>query len=271
MNLSEFAISELVALVCGEVDLPTRYLKGQELTNLFNRYGYRDVYDFNAGGLPFLKKTDERRPSRKSYVKDRINGLNGKNELRELLETVLNMADNKAETVREFDKILSPEGFTIESDGDNLRIIGGHIVNEPPIENHVVFDKIQDDILSNLDKAQVSIIVAVAWFTNQTLANKLIDKFNQGIPVEVIIYKDGVNTNHGVNLAEIPVYKIRGENGGIMYSEFCVIDNRYVGEGSYNWTTNAETRNTENYQFTLNSELATKYSVQFRNLKKFLK
>lgn len=39
--------------------------------------------------------------------------------------------------------------------------------------NSVSFQKIQDDILCALDKAQVSICLAMAWFANDVLSDKL--------------------------------------------------------------------------------------------------
>ncbi len=146
--------------------------------------------------------------------------------------------------------------------------MGGVVKNEVPIENNVAFNAIQNNILQLLDQAKVSIIVAVAWFTNQTLADKLIEKYKNGVSVEVVIYNDGTNAKHGVDLNEIPVYQVRAEKGGIMHVKFCVIDNQIVGSGSYNWSTNAETRNDESFQISKDPALATEHSIQFNKLKK---
>jgi phosphatidylserine/phosphatidylglycerophosphate/cardiolipin synthase-like enzyme len=53
-----------------------------------------------------------------------------------------------------------------------------------------------------------------------------------------------------------------------MHHKFCVIDNQVVLTGSYNWTTNAETRNDENVTVQKDPESATKYSLEFNKLKK---
>lgn len=53
-----------------------------------------------------------------------------------------------------------------------------------------------------------------------------------------------------------------------MHDKFCVIDNQVILNGSYNWTTNAETRNDEVVTVMNDPEGATKFSVKFKELKK---
>lgn len=48
-------------------------------------------------------------------------------------------------------------------------------------------------ILTALNNARVSIRVVMAWFTNDVLFKKLVEKSNQGIDVQLLIYDDGVN------------------------------------------------------------------------------
>lgn len=52
-----------------------------------------------------------------------------------------------------------------------------------------------------------------------------------------------------------------------MHNKFCVIDNQKVLTGSYNWITNAESKNDENVLITIDNDTATKYSIEFRRLK----
>ena len=118
-----------------------------------------------------------------------------------------------------------------------------------------------------LDKAKVSIRVAMAWFTNEKIKDKLIEKKNEGIDIDIIVYNDNVNKKHGVDLSEIPHTLIKGSRGGIMHNKFCVIDNQVVLQGSYNWTNSAETKNDESVTILKDPERATQFSVQFNKLK----
>ncbi|MBO5631692.1 MAG: DUF1669 domain-containing protein, partial [Aeriscardovia sp.] len=135
------------------------------------------------------------------------------------------------------------------------------------IINAAKFENIQSNILATLDKAQISIVVAVAWFTNENLYNKLKEKKNQGVDVRVVLNNDGINKKHGIDISQLNVVEVKSERGGIMHDKFCVIDNQIVITGSYNWTDNAELRNAENVNITENdNSLATKYSLEFNKL-----
>lgn len=52
-----------------------------------------------------------------------------------------------------------------------------------------------------------------------------------------------------------------------MHNKFCVIDNQVVLHGSYNWSTNAETKNDEVITTTHGDlEMATNFSLRFKDL-----
>lgn len=267
MELSEYAIQQLTPFVTGDNRL-SLYRTGAKLVTLFNKYGQRDVYDFDNGGLPKLSRNQTLNTTRTEYVKDRLRKLSGTDHIRPLLEEVLNDSQNKDDCVHEMNSILEPERFTIQEIDGEYTIIGGVVVRNNDVRNDAAFQDIQTRILAELDKAQVSITLAMAWFTNQVLADKLKEKLDQGLNVEIIIYDDVVNANHGVDLSEFDVVYIRGTRGGIMHNKFCVIDNQVVLQGSYNWSCNAEYRNDETIQISQDPQLATMFSVEFRSLKR---
>ena len=97
---------------------------------------------------------------------------------------------------------------------------------------------------------------------------KLKEKQEQGIKVEIVIFDDGINAKHGVDLEGFDFVKVKAERGGIMHNKFCVIDNQIVITGSYNWSDNAEYKNDENISIQVDPKQATKYSVKFRELRK---
>ena len=122
------------------------------------------------------------------------------------------------------------------------------LVDRKPVRNdaYSYFNDIADKIIKELDKTRVSIHVCIAWFTNQSIADKLVEKHKQGIDVKVIFYDDYTNSKFGVNIDGIPFKAIRGSRGGLMHNKYCVIDNQIVIIGSYNWSENAENKNDEN-------------------------
>jgi hypothetical protein len=115
---------------------------------------------------------------------------------------------------------------------------------------NVHFDNIRQQIISALEKASERIIVAVYWFTNEELFEKLIQKIEKGCRVELIIHNDFINNrNAGLNFQKFvdkggEFYFSDGYNP--MHNKFCVIDNQILINGSYNWTYYAESKNREN-------------------------
>ena len=114
----------------------------------------------------------------------------------------------------------------------------------------VQFENIRKTILSELEVASEEIIVAVYWFTNQELFDKLIEKLASGVRVQVIIHNDYINNRD----TGLPFQSIIDEGGEFyfsdsynpMHNKFCVIDSKVLINGSYNWTYYAENRNREN-------------------------
>jgi phosphatidylserine/phosphatidylglycerophosphate/cardiolipin synthase-like enzyme len=265
MTLSDYAIQQIVPYLTGDNYPPKR--SGPDLVKLFNKFGARDIYDFDNGGLPEIGKSNGHRPSRKQYVEARLKDFSSRPELRDLLNQVINDLQKGENTIDELNAILNPEKFSIVQTGETFILQGGIIDKRKPVINQAHFQDIQNKILHALDNSKVSIRIAMAWFTNETLFNKLKEKHRQGIDVEIAIYNDGVNQKHGVEITQLP-HKIiaKGKRGGLMHDKFCVIDNQVVVSGSYNWTNNAEFRNDENITVEHDPEQATRFSIEYRRL-----
>ena len=92
----------------------------------------------------------------------------------------------------------------------------GVIADRKPVRNDAYFNLIADKIIKDLDKARVSIHVCIAWFTNQNIADKLVEKYKQGIDVKVIFYDDHTNSKFGVNIDGIPFKAVRGSRVGLI-------------------------------------------------------
>ena len=267
MHISLFAINALTPYIFGK-DGVAKNRSSKQLVDLFNKFGCRDV--LIDGKLPKINPKKEFNTTRTEYTRNRLEKLLGTNELRELLVFVLNDQED-VDLQETFNEILIPEKFEVVEINDQKTILGDIIKKKEEIKNEAAFNDIQNKIIVALDKARVSILLAMAWFTNDILRDKLKEKLDEGLKIEIIIYDDGVNKKHGVDLSEFDVVKIKGQRGGIMHNKFCVIDNQVVVHGSYNWSNNAEFRNDETIEISKDSQLASDFSVQFRNLKNSIK
>lgn len=112
------------------------------------------------------------------------------------------------------------------------------------------FSSIRTLILSELEIAQKSIWVAVYWFTNEELFNTLLLKRRQGIYVKLIIHNDYINNREtGLpfqELIDVGCEFYFSDDDNPMHNKFCIIDEKVLINGSYNWTYYAESKNREN-------------------------
>lgn len=257
MKITSFAI-EQIAKKLKDIQ------NGKSWVALFNSYGARDVYD--KLGLPDIGKPNGQRPSKSEYIAERLSNINGTLEMSRALIHIANIGDLLPNMINE---IIRPENYTIELVNDKYVLVGEiNVVDKNKLETEAHFQDIQNQILKELEATKVSVLVAMAWFTNDVLAQKLIQLHDNDIDVKVALYDDGINKRHGVNLAGIPLYKIKAQRGGIMHNKFCVIDNQVVITGSYNWSSNAEFKNDENISIIKDNNIASDYSVQFKRLLK---
>ena len=113
------------------------------------------------------------------------------------------------------------------------------------MQTEAVFENIAERIQQEISKAQKSVFIAVAWFTNKNLFNELVNKARNGCTVSLIITNDTINLNSSIDFEQLltaksKVYKIGNGDTELMHNKFCVIDYSTVITGSYNWSYKSE-------------------------------
>lgn len=140
------------------------------------------------------------------------------------------------------------------------------------MHTEAVFEDIANHIEKELEKANSSIVIAVAWFTNRNLFDTLLQKAKQGCTVQLMITDDEINSNSQIDYALLGshnscFYKIGNDVKTLMHNKFCVIDNSVVITGSYNWSYKAET-NHENIVIHYDDhQLARQFIAEFNYIK----
>lgn len=134
----------------------------------------------------------------------------------------------------------------------------------------VVFDNIEQRILTEIKEAHYSIFVSVAWFTNKKLFNALLEKAKNNCYVSIIIQLDEINSQSGIDYDQIKTgrsecFKI-SKDAELLHDKFCVIDFQKVITGSYNWTYKAS-HNSENILILNDPSVATQYISRFEQQK----
>lgn len=163
------------------------------------------------------------------------------------------------------EKILFDECFQISE--RLIRDNACHDTIEDTIDVH--FEKIQRNIIEQIELAKFTIWIAVAWFTDYKLFDRLVVKRKQGVNVQLIIIDDEINRKSGLNYEnEFEVHRIKeiGIYKNIMHNKFCVLDMKTVIHGSYNWNKRAN-YNKEAITIVHSREVAEQFSHQFIKLK----
>lgn len=133
----------------------------------------------------------------------------------------------------------------------------------------VSFGEIEKRIIHEIEKAEVCIYVAMAWFTNKRLLEKLNEKVACGLDVIVILDYNDTNTNffstnkYDFNLiyADLKTYF-----DNIVHHKFCIIDLETVVHGTYNWTNKAN-YNRETCTVDPNRINAKKFAAEFVDIR----
>lgn len=124
-------------------------------------------------------------------------------------------------------------------------------------------------LLKEITSAKKSIYFMAFSFTHDKLGGAMCDQYKKGIPVEGVFEKrqiDQYSEYESMKKAGIPV--ITDDSPGTMHHKVIVIDAETVITGSYNFSKNAETRNSENLLIIKgNKDIARTYLAEFNRLK----
>lgn len=129
-------------------------------------------------------------------------------------------------------------------------------------------DACATNLVSRINSANKSINIAIYSFTLEEISAVLIDAKERGVSVKVIFDYDQSKSEYSVDekLSEAGVEVKRRDGSGYMHNKFCIIDEKIVATGSFNYSANANTRNDENLIFVISEELAAKFLNEFNEL-----
>jgi len=119
-----------------------------------------------------------------------------------------------------------------------------------------------------IDRANETVYVMVMVITQDELADALIEAYERGVEVRVIIdddwlYASGSDYQRILNAG----VDIRGDNrAGLMHHKVMIIDGYVVVTGSYNWSWLAEESNDENIIILNSSMIAQVYLEEFNRI-----
>ena len=130
------------------------------------------------------------------------------------------------------------------------------------------FKNIKEHIIKYLENANHTIIIAIAWFTDKEIIHTLEKCADKNVNISILIDENNINKKIRFQKLFQKGARIRSYTGGeLMHNKFCIIDNRIIINGSFNWTENAQINNKENILITHNNyDLVNKFKDEFEKL-----
>lgn len=133
----------------------------------------------------------------------------------------------------------------------------------------VFFENIESILSTTIAFAEKRIYIAVAWFTNVVLYNKLLDALKQNVEIKVLLLDDLLNRNEfgldfGTLSSQGAEVRFTVPSGGTMHHKFCIVDDKVI-TGSYNWTYHAN-QNNENIILTDEPDVVRNYCEEFKKI-----
>jgi hypothetical protein len=131
------------------------------------------------------------------------------------------------------------------------------------------FHNIQSTIIENIQKSNLEINIAIAWFTNKEILGELTERLASGVKCIILVSDDAINKKINIenllkNGGELKI--IPSQQNKFLHEKFSIFDNRIVIMGSYNFTYNAEYNNHESILLTDDNQIIKQYSIRFKNL-----
>lgn len=123
-------------------------------------------------------------------------------------------------------------------------------------------------IMDHLAGARKSLHICVFTISDNEIADLIIDRHREGLPVRVISdnekAEDEGSDIHHMMAGGVPIRIDRTPDH--MHHKFSVADGQEVLTGSYNWTRSAERSNQENLLVMRDAAVAMNYATAFDNL-----
>ncbi len=129
----------------------------------------------------------------------------------------------------------------------------------------------QELIINSIKKSKRKILVQAFQLTSKEISDALIDAYNRGIEVRIIIDKRQQKAKYSQykKIKESGIEIIIDKVKGYSHNKIIIIDSKLVITGSYNYSDNAEYRNSENILQINKRSLANKYEknwyLRFKN------
>lgn len=170
--------------------------------------------------------------------------------------------------------------------------LGIHVLNDEKIINNEVFNKFIslveefssqsgikcfffpnnnniNEIINLIDSSLISIKLCLFLITNNLLSDALIRASSRGVLIELIVEDsqiDGMGCDVKKLMENGIQVKTDYKDDALMHHKYCIIDNKILITGSFNWTVKAVNKNYENIIILRNNKAITEFNNNFDSL-----
>lgn len=140
------------------------------------------------------------------------------------------------------------------------------------VKDGVYFEDQQQIIIQALNSAIRSVRIAVAWINFDEYKDVFLGLRAKDVKVKIIVNDDVINKKYQKTIDELlqAGVKIRfistPSKSGYMHHKFCVVDNCFYMNGSFNWTKNALNSNFESLELSHNEKGVAAFLYEFKSI-----
>ena len=164
---------------------------------------------------------------------------------------------------------LGREIERLKAENEHLRESSIKVNTNKEIPIKFYDENIEDIIIDTIRRAKNEICIAMAYFTSDILIDELYRAKDKGVNIKVIIDNNDKNINSKLRIANVcsifKIAKVRPKYKNIMHNKYCIIDNKIVIDGSYNWSKTAK-YNEEHIIIVEANEIAEMYMKNFNKI-----
>jgi phosphatidylserine/phosphatidylglycerophosphate/cardiolipin synthase-like enzyme len=124
-------------------------------------------------------------------------------------------------------------------------------------------------LVAAINAARISVDVAAYSLSLYSIRNALLDAFNRGVEVRIVMESDNMNDDAPVALKGAGIPIIGDRRQGLMHNKFIVIDRAEVWTGSMNFTTSGTYQDNNNLVRIRSTRVADDYTVEFEEMFKY--
>lgn len=221
-------ISQVFASKFAGEDKEPNYLTGEDLVSFFNRFGFKDDYIYENGGI--IADDFENRPSRTQYTLARLRKLNDEGRVDEAIQGFINIAKDKEKAKHDLQVYLGEITTSKKHHQEATKTADTTFLEKPrdiKLSKESIFDNVPED--------HPIVFISYSWDDDshkawvKKLADELVsygiyviyDGYAQDGTNLVLFMRNGIKRADKVLIIGTPIYKEKLErnNGGAKFED----------------------------------------------------